>query len=60
MRGSRGRGRGGAGAGRGRISNASPKSAAELDNELDAFMAFDSASATPSAKPVENGDVDMA
>jgi hypothetical protein len=38
---------------------APPKSAAELDNELDAFMAVDSGAGTPSAKPVENGDVEM-
>lgn len=37
-----------------------PKSAAELDNELDAFMAVDSGAGTPSVKPVENGDVEMA
>lgn len=53
----RGRGRGrGAGAGRDRASIAPPKSAAELDNEIDAFMAVDS---VPSAKPAENGDVEM-
>ena len=57
MRGSRGRG---AGVGRGRTSNALPKSAAELDDEIDAFMAVDSASGTSSAKPAENGDVEMA
>ncbi|KAH9986170.1 hypothetical protein BJV74DRAFT_845142 [Russula compacta] len=57
----RGRGRGrGTGAGRGRTSTAPPKSAAELDNELDAFMAVDNGSGTPSAKPAENGDVEMA
>ena len=57
----RGRGRGrGAGTGRGRTSNAPPKSAAELDNELDAFMGVDGASDTPAAKPAENGDVEMA
>jgi hypothetical protein len=39
---------------------APPKSAAELDNELDAFMAVDSGSSIPSAKAVENGDVEMA
>jgi len=57
----RGRGRGrGNGSGRDRTSAAPPKSAADLDSELDAFMAVDSGSGTPSAKPVENGDVDMA
>ncbi|KAI0298003.1 hypothetical protein BC826DRAFT_1124242 [Russula brevipes] len=56
----RGRGRGaGVGAARGRTSTAPPKSAAELDSELDAFMAVDSGSATPSTKPAENGDVEM-
>ena len=56
----RGRGRGRvAGTGRGRTSNA-PKSATELDNELDAFMAVEGASDTPAAKPAENGDVEMA
>ncbi|KAH9964856.1 hypothetical protein BC827DRAFT_1259441 [Russula dissimulans] len=56
----RGRGRGrGTGSGRDRTSTALPKSAAELDNELDAFMAVDSGSGTPSAKPAENGDVEM-
>jgi len=59
LRGSGGRGRG-AGVGRGRTSNAPPKSAAELDDEIDAFMAVDSASGTPSTKPAENGDVEMA
>jgi len=58
MRGSRGRGKS-AGVGRGRTSNAPLKSAAELDNELDAFMSVDSTSGTPSAKPAENGDVEM-
>ena len=57
----RGRGRGrGNGAGRSRGANAAPKSAAELDNEIDAFMAVDSASGTPAAKSAENGDVEMA
>ena len=58
----RGRGRGrGSGAGRGsRAANATPKSAAELDSEIDAFMAVDSASGTPAAKSAENGDVEMA
>ncbi|KAH9010553.1 hypothetical protein EDB84DRAFT_1279663, partial [Lactarius hengduanensis] len=57
----RGRGRGrGSGAGRGRAANAAPKSAAELDNEIDAFMAVDSTSGTPAAKSVDNGDVEMA
>ena len=57
----RGRGRGRvAGTGRGRTSNAQPKSAAELDNEIDAFMSIDGASGTPAAKPAENGDVEMA
>lgn len=57
----RGRGRGRvAGTGRGRTSNAPPKSAAELDNEIDAFMAVDSASGTPAVKPAESGDVEMA
>ncbi|KAN0136225.1 hypothetical protein V8E53_006085 [Lactarius tabidus] len=57
----RGRGRGrGSGAGRGRGANAPPKSAAELDSEIDAFMAVDSASGTPAAKSAENGDVEMA
>ena len=60
----RGRGRGrGSGAGRSRGANAPPKSAAELDNEIDAFMAVDSASGTPAAKSAEtaeNGDVEMA
>jgi len=57
----RGRGRGRvAGSGRGRTSNAPPKSAAELDNEIDAFMAVDSASGTPAAKPAESVDVEMA
>jgi hypothetical protein len=56
----RGRGRGkSAGVGRGRTSNAPLKSAAELDNELDAFMSVDNTSGTPSAKPAENGDVEM-
>ncbi|KAH8981301.1 hypothetical protein EDB86DRAFT_2954852 [Lactarius hatsudake] len=55
----RGRGRGG-GAGRGRAANAPPKSAAELDSEIDAFMAVDSTSGTPAAKSVDNGDVEMA
>jgi len=59
VRGGRGRGRGG-GAGRGRAANAAPKSAAELDSEIDAFMAVDSASGTPTAKSAENGDVEMA
>jgi hypothetical protein len=53
----RGRGRGG-GAGRDRAFAATPKSAAELDNELDAFMAVDGGTGTPPAK--ENGDVEMA
>jgi hypothetical protein len=39
---------------------APPKSAAELDNELDAFMAVDSGPGVASAKPAENGDVEMA
>lgn len=57
----RGRGRGRvAGTGRGRTSNAPPKSATELDNELDAFMAVEGASGTSAAKPAENGDVEMA
>jgi len=57
----RGRGRGRvASNGRGRTSNAPPKSAAELDNELDAFMGVDGASGTPAAQPAENGDVEMA
>jgi hypothetical protein len=57
----RGRGRGrGTGAGHDRAPTAPPKSAAELDNELDAFMAVDSGPGIPSAKPVENGDVEMA
>jgi hypothetical protein len=56
----RGRGRGrGAGAGRDRVSIAPPKSAAELDNELDAFMAVDSGTGISPAKPAE-GDVEMA
>ncbi len=56
----RGRGRGrGAGAGRDRVSIAPPKSAAELDNELDAFMAVDGGTGIPPAKPAENGDVEM-
>ena len=56
----RGRGRGrGAGAGRDRASIAPPKSAAELDNELDAFMAVDGGTGTPPAKPAE-ADVEMA
>lgn len=56
----RGRGRGrGATAGRDRASIAPPKSAAELDNELDAFMAVDGGTGTPPAKPAE-GDVEMA
>ncbi|KAI0299073.1 hypothetical protein B0F90DRAFT_1730613, partial [Multifurca ochricompacta] len=46
----RGRGRGpGTGPARGRISTPLPKSAAELDSELDAFMS-----------PAENGDMEMA
>ncbi|KAH9056508.1 hypothetical protein EDB87DRAFT_1636455 [Lactarius vividus] len=57
----RGRGRGrGSGAGRGRAANVAPKSAAELDSEIDAFMAVDSTSGTPAAKSVDNGDVEMA
>ncbi len=57
----RGRGRGrGAGVGRDRASIVPPKSAAELDNELDAFMAVDSGPGTLSPKPAENGDVEMA
>jgi len=57
----RGRGRGrGAGAGRDRASIAPPKSAAELDNEIDAFMAVDSGTGIPPAKPAGNGDVEMA
>lgn len=56
----RGRGRGRAsGATRGRGANAHPKSAAELDSEIDAFMGVDSASGTPAAKSAENGDVEM-
>ncbi|KAI0288848.1 hypothetical protein B0F90DRAFT_1799671 [Multifurca ochricompacta] len=57
----RGRGRGpGTGPARGRISTPLPKSAAELDSELDAFMSVDSGFATPSTKPAENGDMEMA
>ena len=57
----RGKGRGrGVGAGRSRAANAPPKSAAELDSEIDAFMAVDSASGTPAAKSAENADVEMA
>ncbi|KAI0246661.1 hypothetical protein BJV78DRAFT_1286191 [Lactifluus subvellereus] len=48
------------GTGRSRTSVAPPKSAAELDSEIDAFMAVDGGSGTPSAKPAENGDVEMA
>jgi hypothetical protein len=55
----RGRGRGG-GVGRDRAFAATPKSAAELDNELDAFMAVDGGTGTPPAKLAENGDVEMA
>jgi len=55
----RGRGRGrGSGPGRGRVANALPKSAAELDSEIDAFMAVDSASGTPAVKSAENVDVE--
>ena len=57
-RGPRGRGQG-AGAGRDRASFAPPKSAAELDNELDAFMSVDSGTGIPPTKPAENGDVEM-
>jgi hypothetical protein len=46
--------------GRSRTSTVLPKSAAELDSEIDAFMAVDSGSGTPSAKPAETGDVEMA
>ena len=57
----RGRGRGrGSGTGRGRAANAAPKSAAELDSEIDAFMAVDSTSGTPAARSADNGDVEMA
>ena len=56
----RGRGRGSGATGRGRAANAAPKSAAELDSEIDAFMAVDSASGTPAAKSADNGDVEMA
>ncbi|KAH9990879.1 hypothetical protein BJV77DRAFT_1010805 [Russula vinacea] len=56
----RGRGRRrGTGGGHDRASMAPPKSAAELDNELDAFMAVDSGPGVASAKPAENGDVEM-
>jgi C-terminal duplication domain of Friend of PRMT1 len=56
----RGRGRGSGATGRGRAANAAPKSVAELDSEIDAFMAVDSASGTPAAKSADNGDVEMA
>jgi hypothetical protein len=48
----------GSGPGRGRVGNALPKSAAELDSEIDAFMAVDSASGTPAVKSAENVDVE--
>ncbi|KAH9975503.1 hypothetical protein BGW80DRAFT_1225019 [Lactifluus volemus] len=47
------------GTGRGRTSTVVP-SAAELDSEIDAFMAVDNGSGTHPAKPVESGDVEMA
>jgi hypothetical protein len=50
----------GTGTGRNRTSTVLPKSAAELDSEIDAFMAVDSGSGTPCANPAENGDVEMA
>ena len=49
----------GPGPGRGRTSTVVP-SAAELDSEIDAFMAVDNGSGTHPAKPAENGDVEMA
>ncbi|KAI0270661.1 hypothetical protein BC834DRAFT_862513 [Gloeopeniophorella convolvens] len=57
----RGRGRGrGAAPSRGRPFKAAPKTAAELDGEIEAFMSTDSGSGTAAPKAAEAGDVEMA